>query len=85
MGKGFVVALALFTSAIAANAGTEMLEPQIAPQPQTYYAPPPLQPVYYVAPRPVVSVVVAPRYRCYSRPVAIFRPHRFYAHRAFWH
>jgi hypothetical protein len=81
MGKKLIVlALAAvgFATAPRSNAGTEVVEPQYAPQ-QTYnYAPPPPRPVYYPYPVPV-SVVVYPAYR-YSVPVRVYGYERRYRH-----
>jgi hypothetical protein len=78
MGKKLIViALAAvgFASAPRSNAGTEVVEPQYAPQ-QTYnYAPPPPRPVYYPYPVPV-SVVVYPTVAYYPRPVRVYGFHR---------
>jgi hypothetical protein len=75
MGKKLIViALAAvgFASAPRTNAGTEVVEPQYAPQ-QTYnYAPPPPRPVYYPYPVPV-SVVAYPTVAFYPRPFFGFR------------
>jgi len=92
MGKKLIViALAVsavgFASAPRANAGTEVVEPQYAPQ-QTYnYAPPPPRPVYY-APAPV-GVVVYPAFGYYPRPFRVYGYHRaygrpFYRHGHHW-
>ena len=92
MGKKLIViALAVsavgFASAPRANAGTEVVEPQYAPQ-QTYnYAPPPPRPVYY-APAPV-GVVVYPAFGYYPRPFRVYGYHRaygrpFYRHDHHW-
>ena len=89
--KLIVIALAVsavgFASAPRSNAGTEVVEPQYAPQ-QTYnYAPPPPRPVYY-APAPV-GVVVYPAFGYYPRPFRVYGYHRaygrpFYRHDHHW-
>ena len=84
MGKKLIViALAVsavgFASAPRANAGTEVVEPQYAPQ-QTYnYAPPP-RPVYY-APPPPVNVLIFPAYGYYGPRFGV---HRFYGRHVYW-
>ena len=91
--KLIVIALAVsavgFASAPRSNAGTEVVEPQYAPQ-QTYnYAPPPPRPIYY-APPPPVGVVVYPTFGYYPRPFRVFGFHRtfvrpFHRHSHHWH
>ncbi len=92
MGKKLIVialAVSAFTSATRSNAGTEIVEPQYAPQ-QTYnYAPPPPRPVYYPYSVPV-SVVAYPTVAFYPRPFRVFAVHRtfvrpFHRHVHPWH
>jgi len=82
MGKKLIVialAVSAFTSATRSNAGTEIVEPQYAPQ-QTYnYAPPP-RPVYY-APPPPVNVLIFPAYGYYGPRFGV---HRFYGRHVYW-
>ena len=84
MGKKLIViALAVsaigFAAAPRSNAGTEVVEPQYAPQ-QTYnYAPPP-RPVYY-APPPPVNVLIFPAYGYYGPRFGV---HRFYGRHVYW-
>ncbi len=81
--KLIVIALAVsaigFGAAPRSNAGTEVVEPQYAPQ-QTYnYAPPP-RPVYY-APPPPVNVLIFPAYGYYGPRFGV---HRFYGRHVYW-
>ena len=81
--KLIVIALAVsaigFATAPRSNAGTEVVEPQYAPQ-QTYnYAPPP-RPVYY-APPPPVNVLIFPAYGYYGPRFGV---HRFYGRHVYW-
>jgi len=81
--KLIVIALAVsaigFAAAPRSNAGTEVVEPQYAPQ-QTYnYAPPP-RPVYY-APPPPVNVLIFPAYGYYGPRFGV---HRFYGRHVYW-
>ena len=81
--KLIVIALAVsvvgFASTPRSNAGTEVVEPQYAPQ-QTYnYAPPP-RPVYY-APPPPVNVLIFPAYGYYGPRFGV---HRFYGRHVYW-
>ena len=78
--KLIVIALAVsvvgFASTPRSNAGTEVVEPQYAPQ-QTYnYAPPPPRPVYYAPPR--VGIVVYPAFGYYPRPFRVYGFHRVF-------
>ena len=81
--KLIVIALAVsaigFAAAPRSNAGTEVVEPQYAPQ-QTYnYAPPP-RPVYY-APPPRVNVLIFPAYGYYGPRFGV---PRFYGRHVYW-
>ena len=93
--KLIVIALAVsavgFASAPRSNAGTEVVEPQYAPQQRYNYAPPPPRPVYYAPPR--VGIVVYPTFGFgfgyYPRPFRGFGYHRaygrpFYRHGHHW-
>ena len=76
---GLAVSAVGFASAPRSNAGTEVVEPQYAPQ-QTYnYAPPP-RPVYY-APPPPVNVLIFPAYGYYGPRFGV---HRFYGRHVYW-
>jgi len=87
--KLIVIALAVlavgFASLPRSNAGTEVVEPQYAPQQRYNYAPPP--PLYYAPPR--VGVVFYPTFGYYPRPFRGCGYHRaygrpFYRHSRHW-
>ena len=81
--KLIVIALAVsaigFAAAPRSNAGTEVVEPQYAPQ-QTYNYEPPPRPVYY-APPPRVNVLIFPAYGYYGPRFGV---HRFYGRHVYW-
>ena len=89
--KLIVIALAVsavgFASVPRSNAGTEVEEPQYAPQQRYNYAPPPPPPAYYAP--PPVRVVVYPAFGYYPRPFRFYGFHGgygrpFYRHGRHW-